>query len=236
MKSPELTATRDTAQASRATRSALVTIAFISLMGWHTTSEARIFKCIASDGSVSYSQSECSYNEKTAKVMSSSGRKQSNINCAVAEKFLRETTETMRSGTPSGEVISSYGGFGALSSVVVSMINYIYTFAGNLTTTPDRVHQLAMQNCRSGTFGLPTCQNMPLDFTSQHQSCEVNTVDRPSPAAASRSNNTRSNRNSYSRNTSNHSSSGSNNRAAIERERRRAERLAQRQQAAMDQE
>ncbi len=228
---------------TKTTHSAMATIAFISLMGWQTASEARIFKCVASDGSISYSQSECPYNEKTAKVMSSSGRKQSNINCAVADNFLRELSENMRSGTPSGEVISSYGGFGALSSGTVSMINYVYTFAGNLTTTADRVHELAMQNCRSGTFGVPTCQNLPLEFTEKNNSCAANSNNPPPATAAHRSGSTRatsgrdnnrnSSRNNSTGSSSNSSSSSSRSTAALERERRRAERQAQRQ-AALD--
>lgn len=243
MKQPDLTVARERAQIQKNAGSALATIAFISLLGWHTASDAGIYKCVASDGSISYSQSECPYNEKTAKVMSSSGRKPSNINCSVADEFLRQTAETMRSGTPSGAVISSYGGFGAISSVVVGMINYIYTFSGNLTTTAERVHELAMQNCRSGSFGLPTCQNLPLDFTSRHGSCAANSTNRPLAAAATRSNtrsnnsrssNSRNNRNSNDRNR-NSSASGSKSPAAVERERRRAERQAQRElQAEMD--
>ena len=125
---------------------AFATVAFVSLMSWHSLSEARIYKCVANDGSISYSQSECSYKEKTAKVMSSKGRGKSNIDCSIAEGFIRETSNQMRNGMPSGEVFAQYGGLNRVTSVVGSIVNYIYTYAGNLTTTADRVYDLSLIN------------------------------------------------------------------------------------------
>ena len=153
------------------TQSLLGTIFFVLLLGWQSTADARIYKCVAADGSISYSGSECPYTEKTAKVMSSKGRGSNSIDCAVADSFIRQTTDQMRNGTPSGEVFSGYGGLGDLSSVAVSMINYIYTYAGNLTTTRERVHELAMQSCSAGTFGVPTCSALPAIFVNGQGGC-----------------------------------------------------------------
>lgn len=149
----------------------LGTIFFVLLLGWQNAADARIYKCVAANGSISYSGSECPYTEKTAKVMSSKGRGRNAIDCAVADTFIRETTNQMRSGTPSAEVFSSYGGLGSISSVAVSMINYIYTYAGNLTTTGERVHELAMQSCSAGTFGVPTCSALPAIFVNDQGGC-----------------------------------------------------------------
>ncbi len=150
---------------------ALATFGLIALLGWQNEAAARIYKCVAADGSISYSSSECPTNEKTAKVMSSAGRGKSTIDCAVADTFIRKTAAQMRDGMASKEVFSSYGGLSAMTAVSVSMVNYIYTFAGDLSTTPERVHQLALQSCSAGTFGVPTCSALPAKFVNDEGGC-----------------------------------------------------------------
>lgn len=183
----------------------LGTILFALMIGWHNSLEARIYKCVSANGSISYSGSECPYNEKTAKVMSSKGRGKNATDCAVAESFVRQTAEQMRSGTPSGKVFESFGGISSISSFAVSTINYIYTYAGNLTTTTERVQELTLQSCRAGTFGVPTCSTLPAIFVNDQGGC--GTLDSSPAVTATTA-------------------------AENERERRRATRMRQRQQQA----
>ena len=207
---------------------AFATVAFVSLMSWHSLSEARIYKCVANDGSISYSQSECSYKEKTAKVMSSKGRGKSNIDCSIAEGFIRETSNQMRNGVPSGEVFAQYGGLNRVTSVVVSIVNYIYTYAGNLTTTADRVYDLAVQNCQAGTFGIPTCQNMPPEYINARGGCTASDNNQLAAPTAGTTNSRASNNRTTSASANSRNSASAQNQAALDRERRRQERRARR--------
>ena len=143
---------------------------------------AGIFKCIDSSGAISYSSSECSVEERTAKVMRSSGRAGSQISCSVVDAFIRKTATEMRKGKSSTDTFNQYGGLRKVPKSALNMINYIYTYEDNLSVVPSRIIDLTLQKCSVGNFGVPTCNSLPASFINDNGGCTIETTsnrDKP---------------------------------------------------------
>lgn len=146
---------------------------------YQTPVHAGIFKCVANDGSITYSQSECPANNRTAKVLSKSGGSRPSVNCEIARGFIDYTIKDMRAGVSSFDVIKRYGGQSHISRVASTIINYVYGYKNNDTAVPSRIQGLAMKRCRAGNFGVPTCNALPAAFVNEQGGC------RPETAAGS---------------------------------------------------
>jgi len=152
-------------------------VLMISLMsGVNNEAHAGIYKCVDSSGGISYSSEECPAEERTAKVMSKSGRGGSKVSCEVADAFIRKTASEMRKGKSSTDVFSQYGGLNRIPKPSLNMINYIYTFKENLTVVPSRIIDLTLQKCSVGNFGVPTCNSLPASFLNDNGGCTVDTT------------------------------------------------------------
>jgi len=144
------------------------------------SASAGIFKCVAADGSVTYSQRECEDSEKTAKILSNNGRSSPKLDCSVADSFIQTTITKMRDGVSSGDLFTEFGGMDTLSNFSLGAINYVYSYQGNLTTTTERVKELTMQKCAVGSFGVPSCYALPATLINQDGGCNR----EPATAAA----------------------------------------------------
>jgi len=139
---------------------------------------AGIYKCIDSSGGISYSSQECPVEERTAKVMSNTGRSGSEISCTVADAFIRKTATDMRNGVSSDNAFSQYGGLRRIPKTALNMINYIYTYQENLSAVPSRIIDLTLQKCTAGNFGVPTCNSLPASFINENGGCIADKVSK----------------------------------------------------------
>jgi len=139
---------------------------------------AGIYKCIDSSGGISYSSRECPVEERTAKVMSNTGRSGSTVSCAVADPFIRKTATDMRKGLSSEDAFSQYGGLRRIPKPALNMINYIYTYEENLSAVPSRIIDLTLQKCSAGSFGVPTCNSLPASFINENGGCSADVASK----------------------------------------------------------
>lgn len=151
------------------------------------TASAAIFKCVGANGEVSYDQSPCPVEDKTAKVINVGSKSKTKYNCRIANNFARRTAMSMRTGQSSGEVFDSYGGIDAIPRTAIGVINYVYTHKGNVDTGPQRITALSAARCSGGSYGPVECDDFPYGFISELGGCDAASMstltDKKSEAA-----------------------------------------------------
>jgi hypothetical protein len=147
----------------------LLALAFFSPV----TTNAEIFKCVAKNGDLTFSQTPCPEEDsKVTVVKSGSSSSDETADCEHARRFALNTAQQMKSGTGSLTVFDSYGGVGALSKGSVSLISYVYQFRTNTDISAERVSALATAKCRARAFGDVSCEQLPASFTNRLGSCD----------------------------------------------------------------
>ena len=160
-----------------------------------TGAEAEIYKCVAEDGSVAYSQIPCP-KEKTTTVATAVAKADAVVDCRWAVKFSNDVGRRMRSGLPSDAVFNFYGGVDTVSPGTVNIINYVFRFRGNEAMPLERISSLAGSMCKAGSLGDVRCESLPYgqdptgkrcDPDAQEEFAEPNDAvvsDAPPPAAS----------------------------------------------------
>lgn len=151
-----------------------ITCIFAALFTVHSEpASAAIFKCIDAAGRTTYSSTACAAEESTQRI-SKTASALPELDCRVAEQFAADTVQRMSKGETSLDVFDGYGGMGKLSSIVVGMVGYIYSFHGSTTINDDRIVRLSTERCRVGSFG-PVgrqCELFPAEFIERIGGCE----------------------------------------------------------------
>lgn len=137
------------------------------------TAKAAIYKCLGSDGEVSYNQTACPVEAEIAKLINTDSTSKANYDCRIANNFARKTALTMRSGQSSGDLFLSYGGIDAIPRTAIGVINYVYTHIGNIDTKASRVAALSAARCSAGSYGPVDCDDFPYDFIAELGGCEM---------------------------------------------------------------
>lgn len=144
-----------------------------SLLSMPMPADAQIYKCIAADGSVSYSGSPCATDAKVSTVLKGSVAK-APIDCRLVSAFSSSVAQEMKTGTQSKDVIAQYGGMDSLSSTAESIISYVYSFQGESGTTLNRIVSLSEARCENGAFSRATdCQYFPPTYLAIMGGCAV---------------------------------------------------------------
>ena len=134
---------------------------------------AEIFKCVAKNGELTFSQTPCLEKDSKVTVMNSgSSSNDEPADCEHARRFALDTAQQMKSGAESITIFDSYGGLGALSKGSVSLISYVYQFRTNDDISAVRVSALATAKCRARSFGDVSCEQLPASFTNRLGSCD----------------------------------------------------------------
>lgn len=131
-----------------------------------------IYKCVDSSGNTTYSGMPCAVDESTQKI-SRSATAIPGLECRVASKLTDDTITRMRNGESIQAVYDTHGGLNNLSTFVVSLVNYVYTFRSNETTTDERIARLTTERCQVGSFGNDTksCSVYPTAFIDSLGGC-----------------------------------------------------------------
>lgn len=151
------------------------------------TASAAIFKCVGTDGEVSYNQTPCPAEESVAKVISVGTTNKTEYNCRIANNFARKTAIDMRTGQSSGDVFAAYGGIDSIPRTAIGVINYVYTHKDNNNTGPQRIAALSAARCSGGAYGPVGCDDFPYGFISELGGCEaasLSTVTNTQPKIA----------------------------------------------------
>lgn len=135
--------------------------------------QAEIFKCVASDGAITFAQSPCrDEGSKVTVQKTAGGAADEAANCEHARRFALATAQEMRSGSESAAVFDRYGGLSALSKGSVSLISYVYQFRTNNDVSVERVSALATSKCQARAFGDVSCEQLPVSFTNKVGGCD----------------------------------------------------------------
>lgn len=136
--------------------------------------EAKIYKCIASNGNVSYSQQPCPTSEKTSKVMEGKDEIRERFDCRVARSFSRYVADEMKNGQSADDMFSMYGGIDSISATTVSVINYVFSHKSNVDSSVQRIAALSGARCDSGTYTQEIdCEHFPQQFIDEQGGCSV---------------------------------------------------------------
>ncbi len=138
------------------------------------TAKAQVYKCVAENGALTFSQTPCPDEGSKVTVMSSSGSSNREAaDCDHARRFALNTAQQMRSGADSTTIFNNYGGLGALSRGSVSLISYVFQFRTNDDVSAVRVSALATAKCQARAFGDVSCEQLPASFTSRLGGCNI---------------------------------------------------------------
>jgi len=161
--------------------------ASLLVLAWllSATAKAEIFKCVAENGELTYSQTPCPEIGTKVTVMKPGGNfSDEPADCEHARRFALDTAQKMKSGTGSSALFDSYGGLGALSKGSVGLISYVFGFRTNTDVSAVRVSALATAKCQARSFGDVSCEQLPISFTNGFGGCN-NDEDGPDSTTAS---------------------------------------------------
>jgi len=150
--------------------------------------EAKIYKCVAGDGGVTYSQRPCAATEETSKVLQGASAREK-FDCRVARSFSTYVANMMRSGTTSDDLFARYGGFSSISPTTVSVINYVYSHKENTDTSVNRIAALSGARCESGSYSRDIeCEHFPQEFIYELGGCAAVKGEAPTRQQNNQSN------------------------------------------------
>jgi hypothetical protein len=149
------------------------------------TTKAEIFKCVAENGELTFSQVPCPEKGTTVTVMKSGGNfSDEPADCEHARRFALSTAQQMKSGIGSNAIFDSYGGLGTLSKGSVSLVSYVFQFRTNVDVSAVRVSALATAKCQARAFGDVSCEQLPASFTNGFGGCDKDEDGPDSTTAA----------------------------------------------------
>ncbi len=125
-----------------------------------SAAKAEIYKCVAEDGGISYSQIPCP-KQNTTTVRSAMPKTRAVVDCRWASAFAGDVTRRMRGGMGSGALFDFYGGIDSVSSGTINIINYVYRFRGDEAIPEQRISSLAGSMCKAGSLGDVRCEVLP---------------------------------------------------------------------------
>jgi Domain of unknown function (DUF4124) len=132
--------------------------------------QAEIYKCVADDGSIAYSQVPCPSKEST-KVHVPVKKIDDVVDCRWASRFANDVVVRMRRGLASDAVFDSYGGLDSVSSGTVNIINYVFRFRGDEKVPAERISSLAASMCKAGSLGDVRCEVLPYGQETSTNRC-----------------------------------------------------------------
>jgi len=160
-------------------RIALIPIALLFASG----AEADIYKCVAADGSVAYSQIPCP-KQATTTVQATAAKTDNVVDCRWATQFANDVAHRMRSGLPSDAVFNFYGGVDSISAGTVNIINYVFRFRGNEAMPLERITSLAGSMCKAGSLGDVRCESLPYGRDPTGKRCDPDAAEANTAQAA----------------------------------------------------
>lgn len=147
-----------------------------------SAAQAQIYKCVADDGGVSYSQIPCP-EEKSEALQHISARSSAAADCRWASQFANDVARRMRSGKDSASLFDLYGGVDSVSKGTVNVINYVYRFRSDESIPVERIASLAGNMCKAGSLGDVSCESLPYGQDPTGQRCNPEVADAEAATA-----------------------------------------------------
>lgn len=136
--------------------------------------QAEIFKCVAPNGELTFSQTPCPGKDSKVTVERTvTTRNDDEADCKFAQRFALTTARQMKRGVTSSKVFDQYGGLSALSRGSVGLISYVYQYRTNDDVSAERVAALSAAKCKAKSFGDVSCEQLPASYTNGLGGCEM---------------------------------------------------------------
>lgn len=151
-----------------------LTLSIIALAAFALSpdAEAGVYKCVDTDGSITYTQTPCPNQVTTAVTTSSRPAADDAMDCKHANQFALTVARSMKGGRASADSFAHYGGFDGLSKSAINIINYVYVFQHSSDVSADRIAALTNNKCKARSFGLVNCETMPYGYIEQIGGCD----------------------------------------------------------------
>ena len=131
-----------------------------------------IYKCIAPNGDLTYSQTPCRDSKVSTQVAVTNHSDRTEA-CQHAHRFALATAQEMQAGASSSAVFDRYGGLDEMSRGSIGLISYVYQYRSNHNVSANRIAELSVAKCRARAFGDVGCDQLPAAFTSQLGGCDL---------------------------------------------------------------
>lgn len=142
--------------------------------------EAKIYKCVGGDGSVSYAQRPCAAAEQTSKILGDKSVRE-RFDCRVARAFSTHIAGEMKAGSTADDVFDQYGGVNSITPTSMSVINYVFSHKTNVDTSVQRISALSGARCDTGTYSRNLeCEHFPPSFIEGKGGCSAAKGESPS--------------------------------------------------------
>ena len=157
----------------------------LSALLYSANCHADIYKCVDTDGSITYAQTPCSDSQIPARVTARNATQDTeSADCRHASKFAYRTARAMKNGTGSRDVFDHYGGVDAVSSGTINLINYVYTHRFNEGVSAERIAGLSEAKCQARSLGDVACESLPPSYTESLGGCDAEDLDSISEDAS----------------------------------------------------
>jgi len=148
----------------------------VSVLLFATAAPAAIYKCVAEDGAIAYSQVPCPQQE-SATVSTPVARTDTLVDCRWASKFANDVARRMRGGLEPDAAFKQYGGIDSVSSGTHNIINYVYRFRRDNSIAVERIASLASNMCKAGSLGDVRCESLPYGQDPSGKACDPDADD-----------------------------------------------------------
>ena len=142
----------------------------LALLILFASAHADVYRCVGTDGATTFSQTPCS---ATAEIVAISSNRASagTADCDFAENFARTASRLMREGVDKDRLFEQFGGPEAFDNGATKMVHYVYQYRDNQSMSQDRIAELAIAQCNTGTFGAVSCESLPKAYTKSGGGC-----------------------------------------------------------------
>lgn len=144
--------------------------------------QAEVYRCMAADGSLTFSQTPCAVNATVSRSTPSTGAEAAD--CALAAHFALSAAKAMRADKSSSALFDEYGGFDAMSKSAANIVNYVYRFSHSEEISAERISALAEKQCRARAFGDFRCDALPAAYVEANALCREEDADTEGETAA----------------------------------------------------
>ena len=142
-----------------------VVLSIVGSIHWGAA-EARVFRCVAGDGKVTYSQSPCPADQESDQMRGlGTARQEDSGLCGLARELAAAVFLEMAEGVEPSAVIDRYGGLNHVNAPTLGVINFAASLRYNDELSPRRVGALTFSRCREGGFGKLQSGDLPATET-----------------------------------------------------------------------
>lgn len=154
-------------------------LAAVLLLGAAADSRAGVYKCVDSDGSITYAQTPCPDQVTTTVHTVTSSTDAATLDCEHANRFALSVAQSMKRGSASSDTYMKFGGVDAMSKAAVNIVSYVHSFQHSDDISADRIAALAGNRCRARAFGAVSCETLPVRFTDSIGGCDPDEESEP---------------------------------------------------------